>query len=588
MVKRVSFGSSNVLEKKGLPVWRSRLVLFGLMLAFGGLVTRAAYLQIISDDFLKQQGAKRMERTLPLKANRGTLVDRNSKMLAQSVPAQTVWYDSRVIVKATDDQLRQVARLLKQKEEPLIQKVRKDKRHYAYLDRQVDSVLAQKIKDLKVPGVNFTTESKRSYPQGETLAHLVGFTDVEDKGQEGVELAFNDKLTGEDGERSVIRDRLGNVIDEVRELRPPIDGENLTLSVDADIQYIVLSELRKIVQTHNAKAAGAVVLDAKTGELLAMANIPTYDPNNRNALYGPKLRNRVFTDMFEPGSTMKPFAVALALDKGNVTPSTRIDTLGGRMRIGSAVISDAHAHGVMTVEEIIQKSSNIGTTRMALDIPSKEMWDFFHLVGFGKAPAVKFPGSVAGVVRPWNKWKPIEQATMSYGHGITVSLIQMAQAYTIFANNGYWMPVRITKLGEGEKPEGHQAIKPKTAAQMLKMLEMAAGPGGTAPKSQVQGYRVAGKTGTAHKQEGGRYVNKYLSSFVGLAPVSNPRVIVAVMVDEPGNGVYYGGAVAAPVFSTITKSVLNKMSVEPDALLSPIDSRSLVSAPHSATVGAKL
>lgn len=578
MAKSVKFSTSKLLEG-GLPAWRTRLVFLGIMAAFTGLIVRAAYLQIVSDDFLKQQGAKRMERTLPLRANRGSLMDRNQVVVAQSVPAQTVWYDPRETVRASDDQLRQLAKILGRREGELIQSVRSDKRHFAYLGRQLSPELAHRVKALKIPGVGLMTESRRFYPQGAAMAHLVGFTDVEDKGQEGVELAFNEKLTGRDGERSVMRDRLGNIIEEVREVRPPTDGQNLVLSVDADVQYIVLSELKKAVETHKAKAAGAVVLDAKTGELLALANIPTYDPNDRTTLHGDKLRNRVFTDMYEPGSTMKPFPVALALDRGQIRPSSLIDTLGGKMKIGPAVISDAHAHGTLTVEEVIQKSSNIGTTKIALNIPSQEMWEFYHSVGFGTAPAVKFPGVVAGLMRPWARWKPIEQATMSYGHGITVSLIQMAQAYTIFANQGYWVPVRITRLAEGEQPDGRRIIKPETANQMLKMLEMAAAPGGTAPKAQVQGYRVAGKTGTAHKQEGGRYVNKYISSFVGLAPASNPRVIIAVMVDEPGTGVYYGGAVAAPIFSTITKSVLGRMGVEPDALGVPSDKRNMVAIP---------
>eukprot|EP01030_Chromulinospumella_sphaerica_P034316 gene34316-biopygen8129 len=366
----------------------------------------------------------------------------------------------------------------------MIAQMRKDsKRAFVYLDRQVDSDVAAKAKALKIPGVGFVTESKRYYPQGETMAHLVGFTSIEDKGQEGVELAFNDRLTGEDGERNVLRDRLGNVIEDIRELRPPVNGQDLVLSVDADVQYIVLSELKKAVEQHKARAAAAVVLDAKTGELLAMANIPTYDPNNRGQLHGEKLRNRVFTDMFEPGSTLKPFGVALAMDQGKVK-------------------------------------------------------------------------AMAGRVRPWNKWRPIEQATMSYGHGISVSLIQLAQSYTIFANKGHFVPASLIKRGPQDPVVSHRVISEKVADSMLHMLELASGPEGTAIKAQVQGYRVAGKTGTAHKQEGGRYVNKYVSSYVGLAPVSDPRVIVAIMVDEPKSGVYFGGLVAAPVFSTITKSVL--------------------------------
>jgi cell division protein FtsI (penicillin-binding protein 3) len=566
-----------------LPAWRSRFVLVCIFLAFGGLIARAAYLQIISNDFLQEQGAKRLERTLPLQASRGSLLDRNMVVLAQSVPAQAVWYDGRRIVDAKDEDLRKLAAVLGLKPDRMIAQMRKDsKRAFVYLDRQVDSDVAAKAKALKIPGVGFVTESKRYYPQGETMAHLVGFTSIEDKGQEGVELAFNDRLTGEDGERNVLRDRLGNVIEDIRELRPPVNGQDLDLSVDADVQYIVLSELKKAVEQHKARAAAAVVLDAKTGELLAMANIPTYDPNNRGQLHGEKLRNRVFTDMFEPGSTLKPFGVALAMDQGKVKASTKIDTGNGRMSIGPATISDTKPHGVMTVEEIIQKSSNVGTSKIVLELERKDLWDFFNLLGFGQTPSIAFPGSVAGRVRPWNKWRPIEQATMSYGHGISVSLIQLAQSYTIFANKGHFVPASLIKRGPQDPVVSHRVISEKVADSMLHMLELASGPEGTAIKAQVQGYRVAGKTGTAHKQEGGRYVNKYVSSYVGLAPVSDPRVIVAIMVDEPKSGVYFGGLVAAPVFSTITKSVLTRLNVQPDAIESTEQLRKFVAAPGAA------
>lgn len=445
MTRGVKLGGTEVLDLR-LPAWRSRFVLVCVLLGFIALIARAGYLQMVSDDFLQQQGAKRMERTLPLPANRGNLLDRNEVVLAQSVPAMAVWYDARVTaVKATDDQLTDLAKLLGMDKRLLIKRVRSDKRHFAYLDRQVEAELAKKIKALKVPGLGFIAESKRHYPQGEAMAHLIGFTNIEDKGQEGVELAFNDRLTGLDGERNVLRDRLGNVIDELREVRPAVDGDTLVLSVDSDLQFIVHNALKKAVKQHRAKAAAAVVIDAKTGELLAMANIPTYNPNDRNQLSGAKLRNRVFTDMFEPGSTLKPFTVALALDLGLVRPNTKIDTEKGRLKIGPATVTDVKDKGVLSVEEVIQVSSNVGTSKIALSLDRKAMWNNFHALGFGQAPPVRFPGAVAGIVRPWHKWRPIEQATMSYGHGISVSLIQLAQAYTVFANDGALIPVTLTK-----------------------------------------------------------------------------------------------------------------------------------------------
>ncbi|MDX1669956.1 MAG: penicillin-binding protein 2, partial [Limnobacter sp.] len=365
------------------------------------------------------------------------------------------------------------------------------------------------------------------------------------------------------------RDRLGNVIDEARELRPATNGEDVVLSVDSDLQFVVVNQLKQAIKKHRAKAAAAIVLDAKTGEVLAMANLPTYDPNDRSSLRGANLRNRVFTDMFEPGSTLKPFTVALGLDRGLIRPLTKIDTGKGQLKIGPAVISDTEAKGVMTVEQVIEKSSNVGTSKIALELESKDMWQFFYQLGFGQAPDVGFPGAAAGLVRPWNKWRPIEQATMSYGHGISVSLVQLAQAYTVFANEGRLIPVSLVRKSGKNDIEGREVISAQTARQMLRMLEMAAGPEGTAPLAQVQGFSVAGKTGTAHKQANGRYINKYVSSFVGLAPVSKPRIIVAVMVDEPNAGQYYGGLVAAPIFSAIARNAMGRLGVEPDQLDRP-------------------
>lgn len=573
MSRPVRFGSGELLKMR-LPRWRSRFVLLVLLISFGGLIARAGWLQIVFNDFLKEQGAKRMERTLPLRANRGSLFDRNKVVLAQSVPAQAIWFDGPRIAEITNDQIKALASLLNRDYAQLSKRLRGEKRRFVYLERQVDPEVAAQVRSLKLSGIGFLSESKRLYPQGETVAHLVGFTDIEDRGQEGIELAFDQRLTGKDGERSVIRDRLGNVIDEVRELRPATNGEDVVLSVDSDLQFVVVNQLKQAIKKHRAKAAAAIVLDAKTGEVLAMANLPTYNPNDRSGLRGASLRNRVFTDMFEPGSTLKPFTVALALELGMIRPLTKIDTGKGHLKIGPATISDTEAKGILTVEEVIEKSSNVGTSKIALELQSKDMWQFFHQLGFGQAPEVDFPGAVSGLVRPWNKWRPIEQATMSYGHGISVSLVQLAQAYTIFANDGMLVPVSLVKRDEDSLGLGRRVISEKTAQQMKRMLEMAAGPNGTAPQSQVQGFSVAGKTGTAHKQANGRYIDKYVSSFVGLAPVSDPRIIVAVMIDEPNAGQYYGGLVAAPVFSQITKNALGRLGVEPDQLDGP---RNLVS-----------
>ncbi len=444
---------------------------------------------------------------------------------------------------------------------------------FVYLQRQVEASVAEEIANLGIKGIYQQREYKRYYPEGETTAHVVGFTNVEDRGQEGIELALNRDLAGQAGHRRVIKDNLGRVVEDVVPLREPVNGHDVQLSIDAKVQFHAFAALKESVQALNATSGAVVVLDVQTGEILALANWPTYNPNQRQKLSGEQLRNRVITDTFEPGSTMKPFTTALALESGRVTPHTMIQTAPGKMTIGTNTIHDSHAHGMLSVEEILQKSSNIGTAKMALQMEPKEMWDFFAAIGLGQAPKLGFPGAVAGRIRPYKNWKPIEQATMSYGHGLSVSLIQLARAYSVFARDGELLPVSLVR--QNEIAQGVRVVKPETARAVRKMLEMAAGPGGTAPKAQVVGYRVAGKTGTAHKLENGRYVNKYVSSFVGFAPVSAPRVVVAVMIDEPKGGVYFGGDVAAPIFSRITNDALRALRVAPDAPLAPLKTADL-------------
>jgi cell division protein FtsI (penicillin-binding protein 3) len=395
------------------------------------------------------------------------------------------------------------------------------------------------------------------------MAHLIGFTEVDVRGQEALELAFESTLTGMPGSRRVIMDRRGHIIEDVESIREPQHGAKLTLSIDTRVQYLAFRELKKAVTDHRAKAGGIVVLDAQTGEVLAMANVPTYNPNNRGKLDPNRTRNRAVTDLFEPGSTLKPFTAAAALEAGIVTPETVIQTAPGQLTIGNRTIRDAHPHGALSVMQVIQKSSNIGAAKIALSLPSQTMWNLFRNVGFGVTPESGFPGESRGHVRPYGTWKPIEQATMSYGHGISVSLLQLARAYTIFASDGQLVPLTLQK--RDGPVETTRVLKPETARSLRRMLELAVQPGGTAPKAQIAGYRVGGKTGTAHKIEGRGYTNKYISSFVGLAPASHPRLIVAVMIDEPSAGQYYGGAVAAPVFSQVMAGALRLLAIPPDA-----------------------
>jgi cell division protein FtsI (penicillin-binding protein 3) len=395
------------------------------------------------------------------------------------------------------------------------------------------------------------------------MAHLIGFTDIDDKGQEALELAFEGSLTGKPGTRRVIKDRRGHIIEDIESIRQPQHGAKLALSIDARIQYLAFRELKKAVADHRAKAGGIIVLDTQTGEVLAMANLPSYNPNNRGKLDPRRMRNRAVTDLFEPGSTLKPFTAAIALETGNVRPETIIQTAPGHMTIGNRTIHDAHPHGALTVTQVIQKSSNVGAAKMALALPAETMWSVLKLVGFGSQPQSGFPGEVSGVLRGYASWKPIEQATLSYGHGISVSLLQLARAYSIFAKDGELVPLTLVK--RDSPAEMTRVLKPDTARAVRAMLELAVQPGGTAPRAQIAGYRVGGKTGTAHKLEGRHYANKYISSFVGFAPVSSPRIIVAVMIDEPSAGQHYGGAVAAPVFSEVMSGALRLLAVAPDA-----------------------
>ena len=456
-------------------------------------------------------------------------------------------------------------------------------RKFIYLKRQVSPQVAAAIEQMDLAGVHRRKEYRRQYPEGDLTAHVVGYTDVDDAGQEGIELAWQNALAGQTGSRRVIRNRRGEAVEDVASIRAPHDGRDLTLSIDSKVQYIAYTELKRAKEAMHATAASIVVLDVRTGEVLALVNFPTYDPNERKKLTGEQLRNRAFTDTFEPGSVLKPFTIALALERGVVRPDTIVQTSPGRLTIGTATISDSHAHGPLTVEEIVKVSSNIGTAKVALRMEPQQMWEMFTAVGLGQAPKWGFPGARAGRVRPFKSWRPIEQATMSYGYGLSVSLIQIARAYTMFARDGEIIPLSFFKGeqrgGDVEAVKGVQVISPATARAMRHMLEMAAGPGGTAPKAQVVGYRVAGKTGTAHKiAESGRGydAHRYVGSFVGFAPVSNPRIVVAVMIDEPSTGVYFGGDVAAPVFSAVVGATLRTLNIEPDSpiksLVIPVDS----------------
>jgi cell division protein FtsI (penicillin-binding protein 3) len=565
--RSVQYTSSPLLASK-TPIWRSQFIVAVIAAGFLGLVVRAAYVQVIDNAFFKRQGTVRFVRTLDLPANRGRILDRNGNILASSVPVPSIWANPEDIER-DPAKLKALAKLLGMTSVELDKKLQDEDKIFVWLKRQVDESVAKDIAALKIKGVYDRKEYKRIYPEGESVAHVVGFTNVENLGQEGVELTFNNALGGKAGSRRVIKDRLGRVVEDIGEMVPPLDGEDLQLSIDSKVQYFAYEKIKETVIANKAAAGSVVVLDIKTGEVLALVNYPSYSPGKRGNLSGAQLRNRALTDTFEPGSTMKPLVVGLALEKGIVKPETMIQTAPGKLQMGTATITDSHAHGLLSVNEVIQKSSNIGTVKIAMQMQPHDMWEVFTQVGLGQKPQVPFPGAVAGKVRAYKTWRPIEQATMSYGYGLSASLFQLAQAYTVFAHDGEMVPMSLVKTNQAEV-SGARVFSSHNAAAIRNMLHMVTIQGGTAPKAQTMGYSVGGKTGTAHKVEGKGYASKkYRGFFVGIAPIDNPRIVVAVMVDEPTNGAYFGGDVAAPVFSQTVQQTLRMMGVQPDMAVKP-------------------
>jgi len=564
-VRSVTYSTSPLLASK-TPPWRSKFLVALVGASFCVLLGRALYVQVIGTAFFQKQGEIRYARTLELPASRGRILDRNGMMLASSIPAPSLWAIPKDF-DADKNQRRQLAKLLGMTPKELEDKL-DDNQNFVWLRRQAEDQVAKDVLALGLKGIHQVREYKRRYPEGEAATHVVGFTNVEDKGQDGIELGYQDQLAGRDGSRRVIKDRLGRVVEDIGESVAPVDGRDIELAIDSKVQFFAYQRIRDAVAEHKAQAGSVVVLDAQSGEVLALANFPSYNPADRRNLSGAQLRNRAITDTFEPGSTMKPFIAGWAMETGRVTPNTMLQTAPGRMTLTGSTITDAHPHGDLTVAQAIQKSSNVGAVRMAMQFTPKEMWELYAQVGFGQKPQIGFPGAVTGRLRPYKTWRPIEQATMSYGYGLSASLLQIAHAYTAFAHDGEVIPISLLKRPH-EGPEsqipGVRVFSAKTAQSVREMLQLAAGPGGTGPKAQTMGYTVGGKSGTAYKQEGKGYATKkYRSWFVGLAPISHPRIIVAVMVDEPNNGKHYGGDVAAPVFSEVVQQTLRTLGVAPD------------------------
>ncbi len=562
-MKRLPFFDNPVLRVH-YPLWRGRLVLILLGLSFLALALRALYLQGITTDFLQARGERIYESTLTLHASRGKILDRNGVVLAASVPARSIAIRPKETKEASAKKLQQLGELLELSSDELRKKLAEEK-PFVYLKRQVPLEIAQKVKDLNIPGLIQQPDNRRLYPESEVMANVVGFNNLEDRGQEGVELAFNEQLSGQAGSRRIMRDRLGRTIEGIGDVDFPVDGHDIKLALDTRIQYQVYRALQEAMVTNKAKGAAAVVIDVKTGEILALGNMPTYDPNRRESFRGGNLRNQALTDTFEPGSIMKPFTVGLALDLKRITPATLFNTGNGKFSYQGATISDVSANGTLDPAGVLLKSSNIGMTLISEKLQAREMWTRFNELGLGQVPQTGFPGAAAGRLRPHERWRLIEKATMSYGYGLSVSLLQMARAYTVFARDGDM--VGLTLVKREDQPTTTQIYPPDVVQKIRLWLEAAAGPEG-AKAAQVQGYRVAGKSGTARKIVDGKYsTSRYRGSFVGFAPVSDPRIVVAVTIDEPQAGVYYGGKVAAPVFAAIVGGTLRTMNVQPDTAL---------------------
>ncbi len=560
-VRSVNYATSPLLASK-TPPWRSRFVVALVGGAFAVLLGRAIWLQIWNTDFYQAQGEKRFVHKEALPASRGRILDRNGLVLASSVALPSVQLDGKNFA-ADTAQRKALAKLVGMAPRELDERIAALGVGSLMLRRQIEEAQWLQIKALGLKGVQDVREFKRRYPEGESAAHVVGFTDIDGKGIDGIERSFQPQLLGQTGQRTVVRDRLGRVVEGVGDSAEPVNGNDITLSIDSKVQFFAYQRVRDAVREHKAVAGSVVVLNAQTGELLALANFPSYDPSQRANLGGAQLRNRAVTDVFEPGSTMKPLVAAQALESGRAKVDSVINTAPGSLVVGPLVVKDAHPHAALTLQQVIQKSSNVGAARLAMQMPARELWELFSTVGYGQKPQIDFPGVVTGRLKPYKKWRPVEQATMAYGYGLSASLLQMARAYTPLARDGDVIPVSLMRQ---EQPvTGVRVFSPATVVEIRKMLQMAAGPGGTGQKAQTIGYSVGGKSGTAHKQEGKGYAsNKYRSWFVGMAPITAPRIIVAVMVDEPSNGLHYGGDVAAPVFSQVVQQTLRMMNVAPD------------------------
>jgi cell division protein FtsI (penicillin-binding protein 3) len=553
-----------------LPFWGRRQWVLGIfVLIIGVLLCRAVYLQLINANFLQSQGNARHLRTLSIAAHRGMLMDRNGEPLAISTPVASVWVNPAQFVTARQKwaMLTKLLDIKTSELEALLAK--RMQREFVYIKRHISPSLASKVQALKLPGVFLRREYRRYYPAGEVSAHVLGFTNVDDHGQEGLELALNNFLMGMPGAKRVIQDKTGQVIALVESLRIPRPGQNIRLSIDRRLQYLAYRELKAAVLRSRARAGAAIILEVHTGEVLAMVNQPAYNPNNRRELQSERYRSRAVTDVFEPGSTIKPFTIAAALESGKYAPSSRVNTHPGFLQLGKYIVRDSRNYGVISLATVIKKSSNVGASKIALSLKPKRVWQTLMQVGLGRISGSGFPGEVAGHLPHFSEWHTARRASISFGYGVSVTLLQLARAYAALGNDGilppvHFLPVNDEKTGKGQ---GKRVMQAKTARQVLHMLKAVVKPGGTGSLAQISRFSVAGKTGTVRKVVAGKYSdNDYLALFAGIVPASAPRLVMVVLIDQPRADSYYGGKVAAPVFAKVMSGALRLLNIPPDNL----------------------
>jgi cell division protein FtsI (penicillin-binding protein 3) len=554
------------LKLQPVPVWRFYVVVAVLLVFAVMLVARVLVLQVLDTDrgheFLQGQGERRAVRTTEIPAYRGIISDRRGEPLAVSTPVVSIWANPRIL--GNSERLGELAAALEMSLADLKDKLgRYSGKQFMYLQRHRVPADAREILELRIGGVYGEREYQRFYPAGEVAAHLVGFTNVDDKGITGLELAYDKWLQGEPGKKKIIKDLHGDVVRDIGVLKAASPGNDLVLSIDLRLQYLQHRELQRAMRVSGAASGTIVTLDSQTGEILAMVNSPVYNPNSRKGVKASAMRNRAMTDVYEPGSTMKPLTVAAAIEVGRYTADTVIDTSPGRIRVGRKTLPDPRNYGEITVSRVVEKSSQVGITKIALDIGHEPIWNMFNRFGFGQSSATGFPGESSGSLPNRPKWHAIEKVTLAFGYGLTATPLQVAHAYTVFANGGVQPPLSLLALGD-ELPEGHQVIAPEIASEMLQILNRVTGEHGTARKARVEGYEVGGKTGTVHKVGPGGYIDdQYIALFAGVAPADNPRIVTVVVLNEPKGESYGGGSAAAPVFSRVTEGALRLLNVPP-------------------------